>query len=57
MSDIGLAVNLDEKARTKQQLVKQRKQREIQENNLKFGKQKQGVHGYELPPFASSSRP
>lgn len=54
MSTVGLDLNLDEKANTLRMLKKKRKQIEIKENNSKFGKQKLGMHGEPLPPFASN---
>lgn len=54
MSTVGLEINLEEKANTLRMLKKKRKQKEIKENNSKFGKVKLGVHGEPLPTFASN---
>lgn len=53
MSTVGLEADLTVKARTYKILKKQRKQTEMSQNVLKFGKQRLGVHGQDLPPFAS----
>ena len=53
-STVGLEINVDEEAKSLKQFKKQRKQKEMGLNMKKFGKQKLGVHGMELPPFASS---
>lgn len=53
-SEIGREADLAQKACSKRQLLKQRKQREMQENSRKFGRVKLGVHGQDLPSFASS---
>lgn len=54
MSTVGLEVNLSEKANTLRQLKQSRKAKEMAENSSKFAKQKLGVHGEPLPPFASN---
>lgn len=54
MSTVGLEISTEDKAKTLKQLNKQRKQTQISQNNKKFAKQKLGVHGVELPPFASN---